>query len=289
MRFFVASWFFPPSTSSEGIVSYKLFRNSAHTYDVCSSKSTLWSYDQVLEMNASNIEVFAIETNELEEWVDKACALFEERHAKNPYDALMTRSMPPESIEVARRIREKHPDIAWIASLGDPIAKSPYDIKAWVIESSELKEQEKRDFQVALSAGCDAWKDHGLKGIRKMCALKEVEDYAINNATALIFPHDTPKNYVLGVRPRKYAFSVPHTFDKSLYPQSEGTGAAAGAASAGADAAGATAAGAGETVGAGNTSQSPNTKTTFAFLGHSDGVRSLEPVVRANLLTRKMS
>ena len=69
MRFFVASWFFPPSTSSEGIVTYKLFRNSQHEYDVCSSQSTLWSYQHKLEISANNIKVFPVDTNELETWV----------------------------------------------------------------------------------------------------------------------------------------------------------------------------------------------------------------------------
>ena len=44
MNIFVASWFFPPATSSEGIVTYKLLRNSQHQYDVCSSTSRQWGY-----------------------------------------------------------------------------------------------------------------------------------------------------------------------------------------------------------------------------------------------------
>lgn len=254
MRFFVASWFFPPSTSSEGIVSYKLFRNSRHTYDVCSSQSSLWSYDQVLNVEAENIAVYPIDTDDLSTWVSRAVALFEEKNADEPYDAIMTRSMPPESIEVAKQIKAKHPDIPWVASLADPIAKSPYDIKSWVIESDELNEQEKIDFQVALAAGCDSWKAHASEGIRTMCALKDIEDYAVNNADALIFPHDTPKNYILGTRRRKNAFSVPHSFDKALYPEPKST--------------------------ASDSAQKQEAKT-LAFIGHSDVVRSLEPVVRA--------
>lgn len=250
MRFFVASWFFPPSTSSEGIVTYKLFRNSRHTYDVCSSRSSLWSYDQILPLEATNIHPFPVDTDDFETWIGEAVSLFEKKHAEQPYDAIMTRSMPPESIEVARRIKASHPDIPWVASLADPIGKSPYDIRAWVIESTVLTEQDKLDFQVALKAGCGAWRTNDLESIRTMCRLKDVEDYAIDNADAIIFPHDTPKNYVLGTRRRKYAFSIPHSFDKSLYPSHA-------------------------------EHSNPSEKTTLAFIGHSDAVRSLEPIVRA--------
>ena len=254
MRIFVASWFFPPSTSSEGIVSYKLFRNSRHSYDVCSSRSTLWSYGQTLPIEADNINVFPIETDDLNVWVQRAIDLFEKLHAEKPYDAIMTRSMPPESIEVARGILDKHPDMPWIASLADPIAKSPYHIKAWVIENPDLSEQDKLDFQVALKAGCEGWKSNPSPDIREMCRLKDIEDYAVNTADALIFPLDTLKNYVLGTRRRKNALTVPHSFDENLYP-----------------------------------AISPDDKhlelrrdkTTLTFLGHSDVVRSLAPIVRA--------
>ncbi|MEG0503702.1 MAG: glycosyltransferase, partial [Raoultibacter sp.] len=249
MRIFVASWFFPPATSSEGIVSYKLFRNSRHHYDVCSSLSTQWSYQQTLPLEADNINSFPIETDELEVWIEKAVEIFETQHAQTPYDAIMTRSMPPESILVAKKIRAAHPNIPWIASLGDPVAKEPYHIQGLVLESEILSDEEKEAFPVALKLGCGAWKNHECNEIRYMCNLKEVEDYALNNATGLGFPCDTLKNYVLSGRQRKNAFSVPHSFDRSLYraPQT----------------------------------QKKDSRTTLAFLGHSDNIRSLEPIVRA--------
>lgn len=249
MNIFVASWFFPPSVSSEGIVTYKLFRNSAHHYDVCSSCSKLWSYDQVLPLEAANIDAFPIDTDDFDAWIDAAVELFEQRHAKTPYDAIMTRSMPPESVEVARRLKKKHPDVPWIASLADPIAKSPYHVKGWVLENPALSKQDKADFQVALKAGCEDWKSHESEGIRTMCALKDVEDYAIHHADALIFPHETLAHYVLGTRRRKNNLIVPHSFDTALYPKPRKS--------------------AGDGV------------VELAFLGHSDHVRSLEPLVRA--------
>lgn len=249
MRIYVASWFFPPSTSSEGIVSYKLFRNSRHQFDVCSSLSVKWSYKQMLPIEADNIQTFPIRTDDLDEWVSAAAALFDERHRENPYDAIMTRSMPPESILVAQKIRESYPDIVWIASLADPIAKEPYHIKGFILESDILDEEEKAAFLAALKTGCAGWTHHENEDIRYMCSLKDIEDYAINNASGLIFPHEVLKNYILSSRKRKEAFSVPHTYDSSLYPALPAA--------------------------------KTDSRKTITFLGHSDQMRSLEPLVRA--------
>lgn len=199
-------------------------------------------------MNADNIVVYPIQTDDISVWVDEAVACFEKLHQPQPYDAFMTRSTPPESILVAEKIREKYPDIPWIASIADPIGKSPYDIKGLLLESTELSEEDKTNFQLALHVGCERWKTHENAGIRSMCAIKDIEDYAIDNAEVLVFPHEIMKNYVLGTRRRKNTLVVPHTFDRSLYPPLE----------AGAD--------------------SP---ITLTFLGHSEPARSLEPIVRA--------
>ncbi|MDR1089179.1 MAG: glycosyltransferase [Coriobacteriales bacterium] len=261
MRIFVASWFFPPSTSSEGIVSYKLLRNSRHLYDVCSSASSRWSYGQTLPLDAENITLLSVDTDDFAVWIEEAVRIFCERHAQEPYDAIMTRSMPPESVLCALRIKAAYPDIPWIASLADPIAKSPYHIKSWVIESEELSEQEKADFQVALTAGCKAWKNNPAEGIGLMCELKELEDEIIHGADSIIFPCDSLKSYVLGSRRRSRVFSLPHTFDRSLYPVR-------------------------------STADTPSSQdpVMLTFLGHSDTVRSLEPFVRAlDVLQRRDS
>lgn len=258
MRFFVASWFFPPSTSSEGIVTYKLFRNSQHEYDVCSSQSTLWSYQHKLEISANNIKVFPVDTNELETWVEQAVKIFESNHQKNPYNAIMTRSMPPESIEVARKIKENHPDIPWVASLGDPIAKSPYDYKGLIIENPAISDSDKHWFKYALRDGCGIWETNPHKNIRIMCEQKKLEDYVVNNADALIFPCSTLKHYVLASRRRKNALVVPHSFDSDLYPDAQPR-------------------------------EIKDDRIEFCFIGHSDVVRSLEPIVLALNEIRKSS
>ena len=250
MRIFVACWFFPPSVSSEGIVTYKLLRNSKHSYDVCSSLSEQWSYQQqTLPLEADNITPLTVDTDSLDEWVDACVRIFEERHAEQPYDAIMTRSMPPESIEVGKRIHEAHPELPWIASIADPIAKSPYDIRAWIIEAEDMSDQTKADLMYALKYGMDAWRDSGRPEIAKLCEFKDVEDYAIKNATALIFPHEALRSYVLGSRRRKNAYVVHHSFDHSMYPAVK--------------------------------EPNDNGRVKLTFTGHSDFIRTLEPLVRA--------
>lgn len=258
MKFFVASWFFPPSTSSEGIVTYKLFRNSEHTYDVCSSQSTLWSYRHQLQIEADNIRVFPVETDDFNIWIEKAVELFENNYEKENYDAIMTRSMPPESVEVARRIKEKHPEIPWVASLADPIAKSPYDYKGLILENPEISDSDKYWFKYALRDGCNVWETNPHEGIRTMCAQKKLEDFVINNADALIFPCDTLKNYILASRRRKNALVVPHSFDLELYPEIDC-----------------------------DTRSEKDNRIEFCFIGHSDIVRSLKPIVLALNQIRK--
>ena len=143
MRIFVASWFFPPSTSSEGIVAYKLLKNSTHEYEVCSAVSNQWGYNETIAMTADNIKQFLVETDNINEWVEEAISIFEREHERKPYDAIMTRSMPPESIDVAKAIKEKHPGLPWIASLGDPISRVPWMTKSYITNNKNLTKSEK--------------------------------------------------------------------------------------------------------------------------------------------------
>ncbi|MEG0323810.1 MAG: hypothetical protein RR619_07420, partial [Raoultibacter sp.] len=199
MRVFVASWFFPPATSSEGIVTYKLLRNSQHEYDVCSAKSDQWGYKHELPVRADNIRILSIATDDIETWLAYAIEAFEKEHTRQPYDAFMTRSMPPESIAVGEAIKKSHPELPWIASLADPIARNPYSIKDLILDDKEKDDEEKQAFINALSNGfrIEASDDPGVQHLRSM---KEIEDRAVNGADALIFPCETLKSYVLGTR-----------------------------------------------------------------------------------------
>ena len=125
-RILVISWFFPPINSSEGLVTYKLLKNSSLNYDVfCQNSNSSWSYGEDKEFpNCSNINTIYSNANNLNDWKTEAIDFFNKNHEN--YDIVMTRSMPPESHDVGLAIKQKFPKIKWIASFGDPIANNPY-------------------------------------------------------------------------------------------------------------------------------------------------------------------
>ena len=125
-KILVISWFYPPVNSSEGLVTYKLLKSSQHDYDIFTQKnSELWCYDNKTELPESkNIKIIFAKANNLKEWMEEAIEYYKENIDK--YDIIMTRSMPPESHKIGLKIKQINPDIKWIASFGDPIAKSPY-------------------------------------------------------------------------------------------------------------------------------------------------------------------
>ena len=250
MKGFVASWFFPPQTSAEGIVTYKLLKYSKHEYDVCCSSSDLWSYHTTSEMKSDNIRVFPVKTDDIDTWVEKAIQMFEERHAREHYDFIMTRSMPPESVLFGFRVKEKHPEIRWIASFGDPIARNPYELAAYVQEADLLEAYEKPIFLNDLEANnTDVWKEKKIPAIQLLCKLNEWENKALALADNYIFPSAEQMNYTLkGVYSPK-AWAIPHSFDPETIP----------------------AAGAREDDG----------KVTITYCGFTDERRSLAPLVTA--------
>jgi hypothetical protein len=87
MRIFVAAWYYPPVTSSEGIVTYKLLRCSSHEYDVFSSTSKQWSYHKEFNTrDEKNIHVYSIQTDDIMTWVDACIEKFEELYPARQYD-----------------------------------------------------------------------------------------------------------------------------------------------------------------------------------------------------------
>lgn len=220
MRGYVASWFFPPSTSSEGIVTYKLLRRSGYEYDVCCSLSDLWGYKSRIEIDTQNIRVYPLEGDSINDWVDYAVETFEKLNRQNPYDFFMTRSFPPESIHVGLRIKEKHPDLKWICSMGDPIANNPYELVAYVDENAMLNDAQKQEIRQALVYGeYQKWaKQTHLTTIQLLISLKELEDAAVDRADLIICPSECQIQYMMRARPKnKKMYAVPHTFEKNMF------------------------------------------------------------------------
>ena len=254
MKIFVASWFFPPSTSSEGLVTYKLLRNSAHEYDVFSSTSQNWGYKAETALkNERNITSYTIATDSIDEWVEACIEKFEELYPERQYDCIMTRSMPPEAILVGKAVHEKHPEVKWIASFADPIANNPYEIKAYIDDNGALTPEEKIKLKNALRSNDEddltEWEALDDAGIRLMCKLRRWENYARKNAALIISPTARQLKHMLGCDSWMPKFmAVPHSFDPSFYPEAEAE---------------------------------KHDKVTFLFTGYSDTVRSLVPFVQA--------
>lgn len=149
MKGFVISWYFPPINSSEGLVTFKLLKNSKYTYDVFTQNSNeAWTYgSNEHKLTSDNIKPIFSKTDDFGEWVKEGIAYFEEHH--DEYDFIMSRSMAPESHMIALEIKRRYPNIKWIASFGDPISdnpfnyftkeKSPYTCKGMGIENISFK------------------------------------------------------------------------------------------------------------------------------------------------------
>lgn len=257
MRIFVASWFFPPNSSSEGFVTWKLLRNSSHEYDVACSTSHKWGYADVMQISDSNIIIHPIECEELKDWAEKAVELFETLHVERKYDAVMTRSMPPDAVSVGLAIKRRHPELKWIASFGDPIANNPYSMAGFE-QNEALPQQDVRDFVADMALTSDRWRRDWRKypheAVRFEAEQRMLQDAALDGADLVICPGLTQMEYMVAGRAQKKPVDVvPHAYDESLYSEEWPVALPS----------------------------LPGDKVNLVYLGYSDARRSLLPVVSA--------
>ena len=256
MKIYVASYFFPPNTSSEGLVTYKLLRNSVHEYYVCSALTNNWSYNSVTEINnEKNIHVYGVKTDSVDEWVDACIDKFFELDKEIDFDCFMTRSMPPESIIVGKAIKEKRPDLKWIASFADPIANNPYEIKAYIDENQALSLAEKIKLKEDLRSNDESllekWEAMGGP-LQLMCKLRRWENYTKKTADLIISPSSRQLKYMLGNDHWLPKFMVvPHSYDTSFYKKTEAP------------------------------KEKDDSKVEFIYTGYSDKLRTLFPLIKA--------
>lgn len=228
MRIFTASWFFPPATSAEGLVAFKLLKYSSHTYDVCCSDSRLWGYAQESDLKAGNIHVYPVNTDQVGVWVKACIRLFQRLDRKYHYACLMTRSMPPESILVGMAVKKIHPGIRWIASMADPVFRNPYELEAYVWEAPLLKRLHLDRFFIShpkairYILGCFPVKKYQL-----LRQLYDLEQAALSQADLLVMPSQKQTEYLMELKQnrkyRKKCCIVPHSYDSSLYPEHKET------------------------------------------------------------------
>lgn len=229
-RILVVSWYFPPINSSEGLVTYKLLKNSKYEYDVCMQDSNdSWSYgknERLLECD--NVRKICAKGDTLKEWEEDVLRYFA-KHI-DEYDIVMTRSMPPESHEIGLEIKKIKPSIKWIASFGDPIANnpfvikdrptlSPYSLRARYVRYMGIREMisPKRMIKNTL------WKRRQKRTEIPLEEERKLEKEIIMNSDKIIFNNKYQKEYMLKNYEEKVAekaIILPHSFDKELYSDS---------------------------------------------------------------------
>lgn len=257
MKIFVASWFYVPVTTSEALVTYKLFANSEHEYVVCSAKSNKWSYKKESEMTSPNIRQYIIDTDDFDDFVAKAVETYKELSKNEKFDAIMTRSLPPESQYVGFKIREFDPSIKWIASLADPIGNNPYETRFYFLENRH--KLVRKLYMHAPHFFLDKIAPLIKKPMfQKLSQLYKLEKRVLREADVIITPTEAQAEYIMrdpALRDQK-SLVVPHSYDSRFYPQN---------------------------------SAPSNDKFTFTFIGQSDNYRSVEPIVRAVLLLKDIN
>lgn len=257
MKIFVASWFYVPVTTSEALVTYKLLASSENEYVICSAKSTKWSYKKDSEMVSDNIRQYIIDTDDFDEFVEKAVDTYKELCKTEKFDAIMTRSLPPESQYVGFKIREMDPKIPWIASLADPIGNNPYETKFYFLENRH-KLVRKLYFHAPhffLNKVAPLIKKPAFQ---KLSSLYKLERKVLREADLIITPTQAQAEYIMNdaaLREQK-SLVVPHSYDKRFYSEK---------------------------------ASKEDDKFVFTFIGQTDGYRSAEPIVRAMLLLKDVN
>ena len=233
---FVISWFFPPINSSEGIVTFKLLKNSKFKYDVFTQKDNKdWSYgNKEDELVSENIETINGEHRSQKVWA-KECIDYFKKNSKK-YNFIMSRAMPMASHEVALEIKKEFPDKFWIASFGDPVANSPYVI---LRGPQKPKEVSAKYLPLAMFFGLIKVAMSPKNTIRGLLSrkrrnsyfkeqqkIKDSEQEILRFADKLIFNNSYQLEYMLrGFSKEEYedikkkSEILPHSFERSLYPK----------------------------------------------------------------------
>lgn len=256
-KILVISWFYPPINSSEGLVTFKLLNNSKFQYDVFTQKNhESWSYGNNVEFkNSANIKSIYGNSNNIQEWIDEAVAYFETNHDK--YDIVMTRAMPQESHVVGLRIKEKFPDVTWIASFGDPIKENPYHyISCSLYSINSLKNKInhnmslRRKLSLKRNLYCLYWNLRHYKTIKFRRLLAKIQDDTMRNADYIILNNESQQKYMLKEKPylMNKAILLHHSYEPAFYPKKK---------------------------------YKKHDKIRFVFIGHLDEIRTAHPLLEA--------
>lgn len=236
---FVISWYYPPGNSSEGLVTFKLLKNSEYEYDVWTredQQQSLWDRKSSESgLVAKNVKTILGPSADMKEWV--RCGVEHFMAHKDEYDFVMSRSMPAECHEIAMKIKEKIPDIKWIASFGDPLVntpyideitmggqKNPYSMKEYLNrERLSLTRAMKVSVSPLRAANKFVWKKRKDEGSALEDYFRHVNEYVLENADAVIYNNKYQYEHAFADEElKKYetkAHVLEHSYDKSLYPE----------------------------------------------------------------------
>lgn len=228
-KILVISWFYPPINSSEGLVTYKLLRNSKLQYDVCMQESNAsWSYGKNEKLpEAVNVTRIPVAADDLEVWKEAAVEYF--RKNKEKYDIVMTRSMPPESHMIGLKIKEIKPEIIWIASFGDPIANNPFVLKDMNTLSPYSHKFRRMGIRELISPKRilknALWKKRTNDSLEPFRREQKLEEDILRQCDYVILNNKYQEAYMLGSYDesiKSKALVLPHSYDSTLYPETTG-------------------------------------------------------------------
>ena len=257
---FVISWYFPPVNSSEGLVTFKLLKNSNGKYDVFTQKSNLtWTYgDGEKKLVSDNINPIFAKASNIEEWIKEGVEYFKSHSSE--YQYIMSRSMAPESHVMALQIKKEFPNIKWIASFGDPICNNPYNL--FYAESSPFSVRNKFEsgevgYRELLNTKRIIknkwWKYRHKKYLKRTDNEKDkvkLESDVIKKADVVILNNEYQLKHMMKTNSslKDKAVILYHTYDKDYY---------------------------------GEKKHKKDDKIHFAFIGHLDEARSAKPFFEA--------
>lgn len=228
----VISWYFPPINSSEGLCTFKLLKNSKFKYDVYTQKNNKnWSYgtneDKLI---SKNINTIFSNYKYIDEWVQDGINRFSD--SVQNYDFIMSRSMAPESHEIALELKRRNPNVLWIASFGDPIANNPYmnlidQSSPYSVKGKGIISQSVRYVFSPKRILKNIWwnyktKKYGKKHTRKYKDNKLQID-VLNEADIIIFNNKYQIEYMMKDYPENVlskALLLPHGYDTEFYSRS---------------------------------------------------------------------
>jgi len=232
---FVISWFYPPGNSSEGLVTYKLLRNSSYTYDVFTRKThDADMFDRPTNetnLTADNVKVIQATTNDNDAWVAEAVRFFEQNREK--YDFMMTRCMTAAAHDAGLRIKKNYPDLLWLASFGDPLINSPYIRDTPKTDNPHLLRNKTLSIgniaRTMLSPTRRAykilWEWQRKKDMRLTNYFREINQETFKLADLLVFNNEYQQKHAFQGNYNRYANKgviINHSFDSALYPAKVG-------------------------------------------------------------------